>query len=293
MEHSKRKIWIGAAVILLLISMSGCSLGDFLTAPTATVTPPPTSTPTLTPTPSSTATETLTPTPKGLVPATVKPTLRPSWTPFPTKTMRPTWTASPTPIPTGTPELGILLEQDFDDPDNMHWYKRAGGNWAMGLAGRKYFMTVSAPKVEITSSRTWLKLDEVRIEADITHNNGKGYYGFHCRESPGGNYYTIFITTDGYYGFGENRNDKLTVIESGPLPELDPPIDPKGTNHVRADCRGNALTLYINGVAIDRTTIEGLGIGYVGMMIGTRIDEQRITVYYDNLVIYGPLKQEE
>ena len=41
MERSKRKIWIGATVILLLVSMLGCSLGDFLPAPTETVTPTP------------------------------------------------------------------------------------------------------------------------------------------------------------------------------------------------------------------------------------------------------------
>ena len=154
-------------------------------------------------------------------------------------------------------------------------------------------MSVFEPKVEITSARTWLKLDEVRIEADITHNNGNGYYGFNCRESPGGNYYTVFITTDGYYGFGENRYDELTVLESGRLPELDPPIDPKGTNHLRADCRGNALTLYINDVPIDRTTIPAWNVGYVGMMIGTRLGDNRLTVYFDNLVIYAPQQTEE
>ncbi len=112
-------------------------------------------------------------------------------------------------------------------------------------------------------------------------------------KSPGGNYYTIFITTDGYYGFGENRNEKLTVLKSARLPKLDPPIDPKGPNHVRADCRGNALTLYINDIAIDRTTIPGLGVGYVGMMIGTRLEDERLTMYYDNLIIYAPVQTNE
>jgi hypothetical protein len=184
------------------------------------------------------------------------------------------------------------LEEDFDDPLNA-WLDEKGGNWAMGNAGKKYFMSVYEPKVEITSSRTWLKLDEVRIEADITHNNGQGYYGFNCRENPSGNYFTIFVTTDGYYGFGENRNDELTVLKSARLPVLDPPIDPKGPNHIRGDCRGDTLTLYINDVAIDRTTIPAWNIGYVGMMIGTRLEDSRLTVYFDNLVIYTVVKTEE
>jgi hypothetical protein len=293
-NRPKRKLWGGAAIVLLLLAVLGCSMGDFLPAqPTSTTIP--TNTATFTRTPSKTPTPTLTPTVKqGLVAATTKPTLRPSWTPIPTNTLRPTWTASPTLSPTVTSPVGILLEEDFNDDDPYApWMKKKGSNWATGIAKKMYFMSVYGPKIEITSARTWLKLDEVRIEADITHNNGNGYYGFHCRETPGGTYYTIFITTDGYYGFGENRNDKLTILESGPLPELDPPIDPKGTNHIRADCRGNALTLYVNDVAIDRTTVQGLGTGYVGMMIGTRLEDNRLTVYYDNLVIYAPVQEPE
>ncbi len=289
----QRKLWIGAAGLILLLSILGCSLGSILpdeNAPDAN--PLPTNTDTPTPIPSDTPTIAPSPTDIGIPSATVKPTLRPSWTPFPSKTIRPTWTASPTLSPTATAPVGVLLEQDFNDPDDMLWMQKKGGNWATGLAGKKYFMSVYAPKVEITSARTWLKLDEVRIEADIWHSTGKGYYGFNCRESPGGNYYTIFITTDGYYGFGENRNEKLTVLKSAPLPKWEPPIDPKGPNRVRADCRGNALTLFINGEAVDRVTIPGLGVGYVGMMIGTRLEDDRLTMYYDDLVIYGPLKEE-
>ena len=198
----KRKLWIGAAGLILLLSIMGCGLGSFLPGedapeetpvPTNTLVPLPTNTPTIVPSPTN----------KGIPSATVKPTLRPSWTPIPTKTLRPTWTASPTLSPTATEPVGVLLEENFDDPLNP-WLDRKGGNWAVGNAGKKYFMSVYEPKVEITSARTWLKLDEVRIEADITHNNGNGYYGFNCRESPGGNYYTAFVTTDGYYGFGEN-----------------------------------------------------------------------------------------
>ena len=77
------------------------------------------------------------------------------------------------------------------------------------------------------------------------------------------------------------------------MPELDPPIDPKGENHVRADCRGNALTLYINGVPIDRTTVKAWNVGYVGMMIDTRLEDNRLTVKYDNLVIYKVVETDE
>jgi hypothetical protein len=293
MVLSIQKLRVFMIMVFLLFLLTGCGFGSVL-GRTSTPTIVPTQTTASSPTPSKTSTETPTPTDSGLIPATRKPTLRPSWTPLPSNTLRPTWTASPTLSPTATSPVGILLQEDFNSTDPYApWMKRKGENWATGIAKRMYFMSVLEPKVEITSARTWLKLDEVRIEADIIHNNGNGYYGFHCRETPAGTYFTIFITTDGYYGFGENRNDELTILKTGRLPELDPPIDPKGENHLRADCRGNALTLYVNGVAIDRTTIQALNIGYVGMMVGTRLEDNQITVYYDNLVIYSAVMAEE
>ena len=282
---TNQKLPIGLAFVLLMLATLACGFGStqIPTPPPSTASPTRTSWPTLIP-----PTATVTPSPQVLGPATQKPTLRPSWTPIPTNTWRPTWTASPTLSPTATSPVGIFLEENFDDPLTP-WMKKRGANWATGIAKKMYFMRALAPKVEVTSARTWIKLADVRIEADIIHEHGHGYYGFNCRESAGGNYYTIFITTDGYYGFGHNINNKLHILEYWELPELDPPIDPKGSNHVRADCRGNTLTLFINGIPIDQTTVEGIGPGYVGMMIGTRLEDQELTMYFDNLVMYAPV----
>jgi hypothetical protein len=232
-----------AVTIFLFFSlvMQACDIASFLPGsealeedaypapPTSTDTPlvyTATSTPTITDTP----TKTLIPT------ATTKPTLRPTWTIIPA-TLRPTWTASPTLSPTPTPEVGILIEDDFSDP-NSTWIQESGGNWNTFIIHEAYYMRVQVPNVEITSARSWLKLAEVRIEADIGHNNGNGYYGFSCRETITGHYYTVFVTTDGKYGFGElDKNKKVNFFEVHPMPELEIPFDGKGENHIRADCR--------------------------------------------------------
>ncbi len=287
----KKRTWlISVAGGVLLLASLACSLGDLQpgagAGDQAAQLPSPTDT--LPATPSEAPTSTTVPSQTPIPSATIKPTLRPSAT-FTTPTLRPTWTASPTLSPTTTPQVAPLLEEDFNDTE-APWMKKEGGNWKTGIARKAYFMTVLAPKVEITSARTWLKLAEVRIEAEIWQHTGSGYYGFNCRETVAGSYYTIFITTDGYYGFGEFRNEELNILRYMPLPEWDPPIDPKGPNLVRGDCRGNALTLYINGQAVDRITVTGHGSGYVGMMVGTRLEDEDVTIFFDNLKIWGPEK---
>ncbi len=274
------------AILVLFVASLACNLSQTFSNP-PTVVPSPLATNTLANTSTSTLTPTTTPSPTvyRTPTKTIKPTKRPTWTPYPSRTLRPTWTASPTLSPTVTPNVIPVLKEDFSDPMTP-WLKTKGKNYAMGIAGKKYFMTIKHTNLEITSSRTWLKLAEVRIEADITFNNGVGYYGFSCRESSS-NYYTLFISSDGHYGLGQTINGRVKflvyrkaekVIKTG-----------KGAkNHVRGDCRGNTLTLYVNNKALARKKISGLGPGYVGMMAGTGNTEDNLTVYFDNLVIWGP-----
>ncbi len=303
------KYRIGIAVILLAALISGCSLADAMQAipwlnptitssPTASLTP--TSTRTLvtfnrwTNTPESNITvlpeaiddrSTWTPIPTN--------TLRPSWTPEPTETLRPTrtttYTITPsiTPSPTNTPEVVRFINETFSSPNAM-WYQAYGSNWRTYFHATKdvFAMKVIEPNVEITVSHSILILNEVRIEADISTNRGSGYYGFNCRESES-NYYTLFITTDGHYGLGQTLNGKVEFIYYAASPAIDP--TPGVYNHVRAECRGNTLTLWANGVLLVQKEIESLAAGYTGMMTGTRWDDDNVVAHFDNLQVWGPI----
>lgn len=276
----------GLILIILILILGGCSFPqigkgpELAVQPEATETPIPTikSSPTLKPPP----TETLVPTPL------MSPTKRATWTPLPSRTLRPTWTASPTLSPTATSEVGPILKEDFSDI-TAPWLQEEAENWATGIARQAYFMTVSQPNVEITSSRSWLKLADVRIQADVYRQTGQGYFGFSCRETSAGNYYTIFVTNDGHYGFGEHRSGRVEFLYYGYSKAI-----PTGRDEVfklRGECRGNALSLYVNDVLIDRRTVEGIGSGLTGMMVGmTTEDESPIVVFFDNLEIWGPIE---
>jgi len=285
-EFPNRKRWAIGVAVLFVVSLA-CNYSKNIPAeqetahpPQATVVPTDTLVPTNTMEPTETASPTVVATPT----VATKPTKSPTWMPYPTRTLRPTWTASPTLSPTVTPEISPILKEDFSDPMTP-WLKKKGETFQMGIAGGKYFMKIFKPNVEITSSRSWLKLAEVRIEADVTFNDGDGYAGFSCRESTS-SYYTLFITSDGHYGLGQTRNgrvdfmlyQKSKLIKTG-----------KGSqNHIRGECRGNTITLFVNNQALAQKRVEGIGPGYVGMMAGTLDTSDNLTVYFDNLVIWGP-----
>jgi len=302
MAQSKWKVGLAVLFILVLsISTSGCStlaeyaqLIPFLASPTAINTPGPSSTPTSTKT--MVTFNRWTATPEGHVAATSThiptQTLRPSWTPRPQSTLRPTWTASPTltpsitPIPTATPHIFRFLYEQFEGEEDA-WLQSSGENWSMDIRNGIYQMQVTMPNVEITSSRTWLKLAEVRMDAEIGFVDGDGYAGFNCREGTA-SYYTLFITSDGQYGLGHTLNFKQNFLIVAPHPAIRVGQD----NQLRAECRGNTITLWVNGSLVAREEVEALGPGFAGMLVGTRLGDEHVTVHFDDFQVWGPADYE-
>ncbi len=291
MFGSTTKTWMTVTYVLLIVITSGCGLiplgvGND-TSETIAEQPQSTISDTMTPTTEILPTDTPLPTETVIPSPTLSPTTRPTWTSFPTKTLRPSWTPSPTLSPTATKEVGWIIRDDFSE-DRDQWYKAKGGNWAMGYAQGGYFMSVLANNVEITSSQSWLKLDDTRVIVDVFRESGQGYWGISCRETYAGNYYTIFITSDGEYGVGETRNKRVNLITLGKSSDIKTGI--KKVNHIIAECRGNRLTLYVNDTFIFSYPVEGIGPGWVGMMAGTKYEQDKLTVIFDNIEIWGPIQ---
>ncbi|NIR67435.1 MAG: hypothetical protein GWN61_23240, partial [candidate division Zixibacteria bacterium] len=59
-------------------------------------------------------------------------------------------------------------------------------------------------------------------------------------------------------------------------------------NRVVAECLGDYLSLIVNDEPLVSWKVEGIGSGWVSMMIGTR-EAGELEVFYDNLIIWGPL----
>ncbi len=285
-----KRIGTGCVVICLGLILIGCGSLPFVQKDAAV--PPPTLTQTDAGLPDflNTATVTTIPT-RTLIPSpTLSPTIRPTWTPYPTRTLRPTWTPSPTLSPTATRELGWYFKDDFSEVSNW-WLREDASNWATGYARGGYFMDISDPYVEITASPAYLKLDDTRVVVDVYRQHGQGYYGIECRETAAGNYYTIFITSDGQYGYGETRNTKVNLVFLGKSDEILTGL--RQVNHIMAECRGNFLSLTVNDVPLFRTTVEGIGPGWVGLMAGTTHTQETVTVIFDNIEIWGALLEDD
>jgi hypothetical protein len=292
MENYRRLLKRAVIIILLMLYVSSCDLlplgraEDKTTLEVKEVTIEATDVQVLalesSPTVFLTSTETLIPSP------TKSPTKRPTWTPYPTKTLRPTWTPLPTITSTATREIGWMVKDDFSE-QGENWLTDSGGNWMMGYTRGGYFLQVNQKNVEITSTPSWLRLTDVRIIVDVYRLNGKGYWGVSCRERPEGSYYTIFITNEGEYGYGETRNGVVTLNALGKSDEIH--TQKLQVNQIMAECRGNHISLYVNGTMLFQVELVGVGNGWAGMMVGTTDERDLIEVVFDNIEIWGPLNE--
>ena len=212
-------------------------------------------------------------------------------TPLPTETPLPSPTSTPVPtateMPTATQVAGRLVYED-DFSKESGWAQQQNDDWGMGYANGGYFIEVNITDAPIWSVRNQ-ELEDVLLEVDASRSQGpaSGYYGLVCRHLNGDNYYTLVVSDEGPFGIGiVEDGEKLRFLQEG----IAPPevLNPAGTpNRLRADCVGNTLTLYANGVKLAEVQDSTFDAGDSGLLARTS-KETGLVVLFDNMVARSP-----
>jgi hypothetical protein len=128
------------------------------------------------------------------------------------------------------------------------------------------------------------------IEVDATKMAGPDTndIGVVCRYKDPGNFYVFSISSDGYYGVSKfiDGEEQWIGMEA---PQLDNITIRTGTatNHIRADCIHQRLSLYVNGKNLINVTDGDLPQGNVGLIAGTW-DTPGTDVLFDNFLVIQP-----
>jgi len=131
---------------------------------------------------------------------------------------------------------------------------------------------------------------DVRVEVDATKVAGPddNDFGVLCRYQNNNNFYQFFVSSDGYVGILKLVDGSSQNISADQL--IDHPAVNTGNslNHIRADCVGDTLTMYVNGqqvlTAQDTTFMNG---GDVGVFAGT-YDIPGTDIHFDNFIVKMP-----
>lgn len=155
-----------------------------------------------------------------------------------------------------------------------------------------YVNTPDSVMVSVWEYSSGRFIRDLRIEVDVTNRPGgpvDSYMGIFCRYArtdKGGDFYTFFISNDGFASIAKVVGDNTTYLTEE---WVETPAINKGgvVNHIRADCIGDTLALYINEQQVASVTDSDLDGEYVGLAVGTR-NVAGADVFFDNFIVTSP-----
>jgi hypothetical protein len=210
-----------------------------------------------------------------------------------------------------TTESGILLRDDFSNK-NSGWSRNSDTGGTTDYENGIYRIYVSEPNYDYWAN-PGKSFTDVRVEVDATQAGGPddNDFGVICRYknvddiylvditnvsfSEGkkavvdemNHFYFFIISSDGYYTIGKSVGDDTVYIGQDTMLPSDDINILLDTNHIRADCVGSELSLYVNGKLLISVMDSDFPVGDVGLMAGT-YDTPGTDIHFDNFVVYDP-----
>ena len=181
----------------------------------------------------------------------------------------------------------IVFYDDFSDPESG-WQKSSAEEGETDYFEGQYRITVDNANFDLWAN-PGLKLVDGKIEVDAVKTAGEesNRFGIQCRYQDINNYYFAIISSDGYYGIGKVVEGVQTFLHESGMLVTDKINAGSVTNHLRFDCVGTRLSLYINGDYVDAVDDSDLAEGDVGLLAGT-FEKEGTQVSFDNFVVANP-----
>ncbi|PWB54146.1 MAG: hypothetical protein C3F13_07590 [Anaerolineales bacterium] len=177
------------------------------------------------------------------------------------------------------------------------YFADTSNNWDQAsddTASTDYYADAYRIIINVTNYEAWANpgnksFSDTSIEVDATKNSGPddNDFGVICRYSNVDQFYYAIISSDGYYAIMKMTDNGSESIGAGSMLESDKIIQGATTNHIRFDCVGSTLTLYINRYLVDQQIDIDYTSGNVGLIAGT-FETPGTDILFDNFIVYKP-----
>ena len=192
--------------------------------------------------------------------------------------------------PTGADSRKRLFSEDFS-LSSSGWTQLKDESGTIEYAKDYYRIFVNKPGTLLLANPGKSFMGDVSVEVDARKIGGgdDNYFGILCHYQNPDNYYWLAITSDGYSGIAMRKDGQDTLISPG-LKFLEMKGIKKGnaTNHVRADCIGEALTLYANGKQVSLAFNNSLTGGDTGLAVRSGRLEGGADIRFNNFNVFEP-----
>jgi hypothetical protein len=131
---------------------------------------------------------------------------------------------------------------------------------------------------------------DVSIEVDATKTAGPddNFIGVICRFQDENNFYFFAISSDGYAGIAMYKDSTMSILSGSSFESSSAVNQGAATNHIRADCNGNTLTLYVNGPQVYSITDSTFGSGRNAGLLARANGTSGVDILFSNFMVSRP-----
>lgn len=193
---------------------------------------------------------------------------------------------TPAPQDQAVPSGGVLFQDDFAT-QSAGWDRLMTSEGTIDYDGGGYRLLVNSLNTNFWST-PHKNFADVRLEVDAGKLGGpdENRIGLICRYT-GSDYYFFIMTSDGFYGIGLYSGGQAFLLGQSEMQANGNIKTGLAVNHLRADCAGDTLTLYVNGFQVASTQDGTLKSGDVGLLAGT-FSQPSVDIIFDNFVVLKP-----
>jgi hypothetical protein len=186
-----------------------------------------------------------------------------------------------------SPSGRALYSDDFEAPNgNWQEYELPEGQVEYAEGGLRF-------QIWEANSQLWstpnVRFKDVHLEVEARKIDGgeNDLFGLICRGQKAGGYYTFLISSDGYYGIGRLQDNQVHILGEGAMPPSEIIQQGQARNRIGADCTGDLLALWVNGVKLAEYRDVTYKSGDVGLFAGV-LGAEGTEVVFDNFTVYKP-----
>jgi len=164
----------------------------------------------------------------------------------------------------------ILFEDDFSD-QTTGWENVNDIYELKGYSDSAYIISVKN-----ANSRSWavpgLRFKDVQVSVDAKHISGEQdtNFGIIFRYQDASNYYSYLISSDGYYALIKVSGGQELLLGMEQFVYSDLISQADGQNEITITCKGEQLSLMVNGKMLHSVRDDSFSAGDVGFIVETR-----------------------
>lgn len=181
----------------------------------------------------------------------------------------------------------ILFSDDFSHPPSGWGLGNRPGDIVEYIDGGLRF------QVEDTYYDSWSvvgkNFGDVQIDVDARKVGGPddNNFGIICRYVDKNNFYMLVVSNDGYYGSAKLKDGSYSMIGMEQLQYSNVILPGEAVNHLRVDCIGETLRLYVNDVKLVEVQDSDFHSGDVGLLAGA-YQQKGVKILFDQFVVKLP-----